>query len=165
MPVEAVPDPGSAADDAGLAVAGEQHAQAADFQVEGAFLGAAGQGVPDEGDVELAALKTVCGVDGDAGKVRVLAVEVFADGGPLVDVRDTDRYAGRGELCLLPTRGYFGPPEPHADKIREVASVSAPVGHTPLRTEWSEWATTTRKSCSLAPSQVPASGTDAYCRA
>ena len=35
-------------------------------------------------------------------------------------------------------RVFRGSPEPGADVIREMASMSAPVGRTPLPTKWSE---------------------------
>jgi hypothetical protein len=43
-------------------------------------------------------------------------------------------------IALRPAdeRAFRGSPEPGADVIREVASMSAPVGRTPLPTKWSE---------------------------
>jgi hypothetical protein len=38
----------------------------------------------------------------------------------------------------MPMSGRYGLPEPGADVIREVGSISAPVGHTPLSTKWLE---------------------------
>ncbi|GII34966.1 hypothetical protein Pmi06nite_84080 [Planotetraspora mira] len=54
--------------------------------------------------------------------------------------RLTDRADGP-DRCSRPSadeRAFRGSLEPGADVIREVASMSAPVGRTPLPTKWSE---------------------------
>lgn len=64
MLVQEVCDAGAGHDDAGERAAGEQDAQAAGLQMEGGGGLAAGERVPDEGDVELTALETVGSVHG-----------------------------------------------------------------------------------------------------
>ena len=43
-------------------------------------------------------------------------------------------------------RAFRGSPEPGADVIREVTSMSAPADRTPLSTMWSEWTSITREA-------------------
>src|SRR5690606_28725279 len=102
--VQEVVDAFAADDDAGVPVAGGEDAEAAGLQVEGRGVGAAGEGVEDDGDVVLAALEAVGGVDDDVGDAE--GGEGGADRRRLVAVGGADgdavgRQGGR-------VRGAFG---------------------------------------------------------
>src|SRR5690606_40632172 len=102
--VQGVVDAFAADDDAGVPVAGGEDAEAAGLQVEGRGVGAAGERVEDDGDVVLAALEAVGGVDDDVRDAE--GGEGGADRGRLVAVGGADgdavgRQGGR-------VRGAFG---------------------------------------------------------
>ncbi len=63
-------------------------------------------------------------------------------------------------------RAFRDSPEPGADVIREVPSMSAPAGRTPLPAMWSEWTSITRKAAHtphptcLHPAPMPTAARD-----
>ncbi|MBF6271716.1 hypothetical protein IU460_29080 [Nocardia farcinica] len=77
MAVEEVGDPFAGNDDACLAVAGGEDAQAPCLKVEGGGIAMSGQRVHDDDNLEFATLKAVGGIDRD----NIVCTEDFASDG------------------------------------------------------------------------------------